>query len=163
MKFSPGDVLVPKGKEYPDGALVVDGYDDAGRLMAHPSGGGLQYYVGAEAAAGLRVVDDAERERALFRRGRFVLADSGETFEGWSNGGLWNGWEMPRLERAVGERLLAWLGDARAKFDADRDAFVTVSQDGEEEVWGAEAITITDGSCVRAYPVGAGAWIWEEA
>ena len=108
MKFSRGDVLVPKGKEYPEGAPVADGYDDAGRLMAHPVGGGLQYYVAAEAAVGLRIVDDSQRERALFRRGRFALADSRETFEGWSNGRLWNGWEMPRFERAVGERLLAW-------------------------------------------------------
>jgi hypothetical protein len=37
------------------------------------------------------------------------------------------------------------------------------SQDGEEEVWGAEPITITDGSCIKVYPVGAGAWIWEAA
>jgi hypothetical protein len=133
MKFSLGDVLVPKGKEYPDGALVADEYDDAGRLMAHSVGGGLQYYVGAEAAVGLRVVDDAERERALFRHGRFALADSGETFVGWSNGRLWKGWEMPRFERAAGELLLAWLGDGRARFEAERDAFVTVSQDGEDD------------------------------
>ena len=88
------------------GALVADRYDDAGRLIAHPVGGGLQYCVGAEAAAGLRIVDDAKREHALFRRGRFAPADSAETFEGWSNGRLWNGWEMPRFERAVGSALL---------------------------------------------------------
>lgn len=37
------------------------------------------------------------------------------------------------------------------------------SQDGEEEVWSAEPITITDGSCIKVYPVGAGACIWEAA
>lgn len=92
-----------------------------------------------------------------------MLADSAEIFAGWSNGQRWNGWELPRFERAEAERLLSWLGDQRARFDAERDAFVTVNQDGEEEPWSAETITITDGSCIRAYPVGAGAWIWEEA
>jgi hypothetical protein len=148
---------------YPEGALVCDGYDSAGRLLAHPLGGGFQLTVPAQDEPRFRVMAEGEKAAAPFRRGRFALADSGEAFEGWSSGRLWNGWEMPRFERAVGERLLAWLGDARARFDAERDAFVTVSQDGEEEVWGAAAITITDGSCINAYPVGAGAWIWEAA
>jgi hypothetical protein len=70
---------------------------------------------------------------------------------------------MPRFERAEAERLLALLGDKRARFDAGRDAVVTVGQDGEEEVWGVQVITVTDGSRIKVYPVGAGAWIWEEA
>lgn len=163
MKLSPGDVLVPEGKQYPEGALVADGYDETGRLLAHPLGGGMQFHVESKIVAELRIVNDAERNVALFRRGRFTLADSGEVFEGWSDGRLWNGWEMPRFERAEAERLLTWLGDQRSRFDGDRDALVSFNQDGEEEVWAAEVITITDGSRIKTYPVGAGAWIWEEA
>jgi hypothetical protein len=163
VKFNKGDILVPRGKQYPEGALVADGYDDAGRLMAHPVGGGLQHHIPRESATKLRVADEAERAGALFHSGRFVLADSEEVFAGWSNGRLWNGWEMPRFEGAEAQRLLAWLGDRRARFDAGRDAYVTISQEGEEEAWIAGLIAITDGSRIKAYPVGAGAWTWEEA
>ena len=50
----------------------------------------------------------------------------------------------------------------RARFDEKADAFVTVNQDGEEEVWPAEQITISDGSRIKVYRLGAGSWIWEE-
>jgi hypothetical protein len=40
---------------------------------------------------------------------------------------------------------------------------MATSQDGEEEVWIAEGITIADWSRIKTYPVGAGAWTWEEA
>lgn len=54
-------------------------------------------------------------------------------------------------------------GRTNLRSDPFPDAFVTVSQDGEEEVWGAEGITITDGSSIKVYQVGARAWIWEAA
>jgi len=162
MKFSKRDTLVPKGNQFPDGAVVVDGYDEAGRLMAHPMGGDFQQYFPEASASGLRLVDEAERSRALFRQASFALADSEETFSGWTDGTLWNGWEMPHFERAEAERLIRWLGDERMRFDAERDAAVTVSQDGEEEIWAGETVTVSDGSGIRVYGVGAGAWTWDE-
>jgi hypothetical protein len=39
---------------------------------------------------------------------------------------------------------------------------VTVSQDGEEEMWPAETVCLSDGSALKAYPLGAGAWTWDE-
>jgi hypothetical protein len=162
MKFSRGDTLVPKGKQFPDGAVMADGYDEAERLMAHPMGGGFQQYFPEASASGFRPMDEAERSRALFWRTRFALADSEETFSEWTNGTAWNGWEMPRFDKAEAERLIRWLGDKRARFDAARDAFVTMSQDGEEEVWVGETVMISDGSAVKLYPVGTGAWIWDE-
>jgi len=104
---------------------------------------------------------EEEKAAALFRRGRFALADGERAFDGWFNGGLWNGWVMPRFEFAVCRRILSFLGDERARFDGSRDAFVTASS--EEERWPAEEITITDGSRIKAYALGAGSWIWEEA
>jgi hypothetical protein len=162
MKFSKGEIIRRDDLAYPEGALVCDGYDDAGRLLAHPLGGGFQLTVPAQDEPRFRVVAEGERGAALFRRTRFVLADSEEAFEGWTNGELWNGWEMPEFEKAMAERLLAWLGDQRGRFDGKLEAFVTMSQDGEEEIWAGEEITITDGSRIKAYPVGAGAWTWEE-
>jgi len=162
MKFSKGDILVPKGKQFPDCAIVVDGYDKRGRLLMHPMGGGLQACLDAVSASVFRAVDEGERAGALFRRGRFVLADGKETFDGWTDGRCWNGWGMPRFEKNEAERLVRALKDERARYDAGRDAFVTLAQDGEEEIWAGEQIIISDGSAMKVYPVGAGSWIWDE-
>jgi hypothetical protein len=69
---------------------------------------------------------------------------------------------MPRFEFAVCQEILRFLGDGQARFDVKADAFVTVSN-GEGEAWSAGEITITDGSRIKVYPLGAGSWIWEEA
>jgi hypothetical protein len=43
MKFSKGKIICREDLGYPEGALVCDGYDDAGRLLAQlldePAGG----------------------------------------------------------------------------------------------------------------------------
>jgi len=162
MKFNKGEIIRREDLAYPEGALVCAGYDDAGRLLAHPLGGGFQLAVPAQDEPRFRVVAEGEKGAALFRRGRFTLADSEASFEGWSNGELWNGWEMPRFELAVCREILKSLGDDQARFDQVADACVTVSNE-EEETWPAEQITITDGSRIKVYPLGAGSWIWEEA
>lgn len=162
MKFSKGDVLVPKGKQFPESAIVVDEYDTRGRLLMHPMGGGMQARLDAVSASVFRLVDEVERAGTLYRRARFVLAESDKAFEGWTDGRRWNGWEMPRFERSEAQRLLEWLKDERAGFDAERGAFITFSQDGEEDVWPAESVVISDGTKLVVYGVGAGAWIWDE-
>jgi hypothetical protein len=162
MKFSKGEIIRREDLAYPEGALVCDGYDDAGLLLAHPLGGGFQLTVPAQDEPRFRIVAEGEKGAALFHRGRFTLADGETAFDGWSNGHLWNGWAMPRFEAGVGMEILEFLGAEAARFDGKADAFVTVSQEGEEETWPAEEITITDGSRIRAYPLGAGSWTWEE-
>ena len=162
MRFSKGDIFCRKDLGYPEGALVCDGYDDEGRLLAHRLGGGFQLTVPAHEERRFRVVAQEAKAAAFFRKGRFALADGERAFDGWFNGELWNGWEMPRFEFAVCREILKFLGDERARFDANADAFVTAS-DEEEEAWRAEEITITDGSRIKVYPLGAGSWIWEEA
>jgi len=47
MKFIKGDIVCRKDLDYPEGALLCDGYDDAGQLLAHPLGGGFQLTVPA--------------------------------------------------------------------------------------------------------------------
>jgi hypothetical protein len=163
MKFSKGEIICREDLGHPGGALVCDGHDGAGRLLAHPLGGGFQLTVPAQDEPRFRAVAEGEKSAALFHRARFILAGGETAFDGWSIGELWNGWEMPRFEFAACREILKSLGDERARFDAEREAFVTMSQGGEEERWCAEEITVTDGSRIRAYPVGAGAWTWEEA
>src|ERR1035438_286098 len=61
----------------------------------------------------------------------------------------------PRFEFAACRDILKALGDERARFDANADGFVTVSN-AAEEAWPAEEITITDGSRIKVYPLGTG-------
>ena len=162
MKYNKGDILVAKGKEFPDGAIVVDGYDSKGLLRAHTLEGEATMRLTALSAGVFRLVSQGELVGPLFRRGRFALADAKEVFSGWTDGRKWNGWEMPRFERVEAERLVRSLGGGRWRFDAPRHAFVTLSQAGREECWAAGTIVVSDGSAVRAYGIGAGAWMWRE-
>ena len=50
---------------------------------------------------------------------------------------------------------------AKRVMTEERDTFITVRQNGQEETWPAESITITDGSRIKVYPLGAGAWMWK--
>jgi hypothetical protein len=162
MKFSKGDILIPRDAQFPAGTLFVDGYDNCGRVLAHPLGGGFQLALKGDAEVRFRVADDDERARALFHRAKFSLMDSKDHFSGWTNGEDWNGWATPHFELAEAERLIAWLKNAKAGFDSERDAFVTMLPDGEEEVWFAQSVAITDGSRIKVYPIGADSWCWEE-
>ena len=101
MKFSKGEIICREDLGYPEGALVCDGYDDKGRLLAHPLGGGFQLTVSAQDEPRFRVVAEGEKAATLFQRGKFALGDGERAFEGWSKGELWNGWEVPRREAGV--------------------------------------------------------------
>lgn len=160
MKFSKGEIIRRDDLAYPEDALVCDGYDDAGRLLAHPLGGGFQLTVPAQDEPRFRAVAEGERDAALFRGGRFTLADGGAAFDGWSNGELWNGWEMPRFEFAVCRAILKALGDGQGRFDERAEAFITARNE-QEEAWSHEEITIADGSRIKVCPLGAGSWTWE--
>jgi hypothetical protein len=162
MKFSKGDILIPQGAQFPEGGVVADGYDDTGRLLTHPLGGGFQSAYSGDVASRFRVVEENERTQALFRRVRFSLLDSDDCFSGWSNGERWNGWAMPHFEFAEAQRLVAWLTTGKGRFDSAEDAFVTVSQDGEEETWRGLSVAVTDGTSIMVYPIGAGSWCWDE-
>ena len=61
MKYSNGEILVPNEKQFPENAFVVDGYDERGRLVMHPLGGGLEAHVDAAGASVFRVVNEEER------------------------------------------------------------------------------------------------------
>jgi len=162
MKFSKGDILVPRDAQFPDGAVVVDGYDDDGPLLVHPLGGGFQYAFETKATSRYRVADVGEPGRALFRPVQLSLMDSEVHFTGWTNGEKWNGWAKPYFELAEGHRLIEWLKDDKSHYDATQDVFLTISQDSEEEVWAACSIAITDGSSIKAYPIGASSWCWDQ-
>jgi hypothetical protein len=163
MKFTKGEIICREDLGYPEGGLVCDGYDDGGRLLAHPLGGGFQLKIPTHEEQQFRAVAEEEKTAVVFMKGKFGLADRGRSFDGWSKGELWNGWDTPRFEASVCQEILKFLGDARSRFDGDADAFVTVNNEDGEEMWPAEEITISDGSRIKVYPLGTGSWIWEGA
>lgn len=159
--FNKGDIVIKARSVYPTRALVIDGRDTQGRLLAHPLGGGPQYIVGSKGESELRLVPADEQKQPLWRRTRFSLDGLDGSFEGWTNGELWNGWDRPFFESEEAQRLISQLTDSKPRFDAQNDAFITVSSD-EDEVWQAETATLLGGRTIKVYPIGAGSWCWEE-
>jgi len=159
--FMQGEIIVRNDLKYPGGALVVDGVDDQGCLLAHPLGGGLQFSVPPREVGRFESVDPAE-QIPVFSAGIFALDGIDGEFEGWSDGSLWNGWEKPSFSREVAERILKASG-YRWSYDPSADEFsVVTSEEDEPEQFKGEAIQLGDGGSVTAYFVGAGAWVWDK-
>jgi hypothetical protein len=163
VMFKKGDIIIKPEAAYPTGALVVDGYDERGRFMAHPLGGGPQYVFKPAVEKKFRHVTDEEQKKPLWKRSRFCIEGIEGSFDGWTCGRLWNGWEMPHFEFAIAQQVVAAMKQQDAHYNSSRDAFITRSPDGEEEAWRAEPSQTLGDQTVKAYPVGAGAWCWEEA
>lgn len=161
MSFENGDIIVRAGFRYPEGALVVDGYNSDGVLLAHPMGGGLQLMIPAAEIPRFRIPDASEKTR-VFHRTEFSIEGRDETFEGWSDGRRWNGWAMPLFEFVSASAVVAVCDPHHGHFDGASDSFVTGKADDEQEFWRGEIITLSDGSEAKVYPVGAGSWTWDE-
>jgi len=101
-----------------------------------------------------------------YRRGRFTTDDT-VSFEGWTDGSLWNGWACPAFEKQEADRLAAHLRSVGcvAEFDAAKDAFTIREFDGAdlydpEEYEGLD-IETPEGT-KRVYAIGAYSWVWQE-
>ena len=85
-----------------------------------------------------------------------------QSFAAYSNGALWNGWEMPLFTKESADRLCACMPNV--SFDEEQDAFVIAPYPGS----GDDAITVSaqwiqvDGSSVKVYGIGAGEWTWDQ-
>ena len=135
---------------------MVDGYDEQGRFMAHPLGGGLQYFFKPSTETKIRIVSEDEKRQPIWKRSKFCIDGIDGNFEDWTDGRLWNGWGMPHFEFALAQKFLANLNQSEAHYDSIRDAFVTKASDGETEVWAAETLQTLGGQVVKTYPIGAG-------
>lgn len=161
MRFKTHEIIVRDDAKYPEGALVVDGYDALGNLLAHPLGGGFQLIVPLADHRRFESVPNEERT-PIFRRVKFSLEGLDGSFTGWTDGTDWNGWATPHFESAEAQRLIDTLGKDVAEYDPATDAFTTRMEPSEPENWTAEIIHLPDGGAVKVYPIGAGSWIWEE-
>ncbi|HOX58189.1 MAG TPA: hypothetical protein PLC99_14990 [Verrucomicrobiota bacterium] len=158
MKFQKNETIVRDDCQFPTGALVVDGQDAAGNLLAHPLGGGFQLTIPVSDLGRFRVVPVEDQQARVYRAGVFCLEGEDSQFQGWTKGELWNGWATPCFELEVAHKVAAMVPGSR--LDSARDAFVTRNQ--EEELWQGQSIVTTDGRLLKVYPIGACAWCWDE-
>jgi hypothetical protein len=97
-EFQPHQIIVRDDLVYPDGALVVVGYDGDGTLLVHPPGGGVQYRIPSSELSRFGVVSEEEKVR-IFTKATFSIEGlDDQSFGGWSDGSRWNGWEKPLFE-----------------------------------------------------------------
>lgn len=162
--FQANEVIVREDFVYPEGALVVDGYTEDGCLLAHAKGGGLQYQIPKEEIPRFGTVSKDEGI-PIFRKTRFSLEGlDGKSFEGYTDGSLWNGWEMPYFALKAAQSVLDALG-ATWTLQEDKKVLRAILDlgNGQEEVeWEAVLLDLPDGGSVQAYPIGAGSMIWGE-
>jgi len=160
--FSEGEVIVRDDLKYPDGALVVDGLDEEGCMLAHPLGGGCQLVVPPQELSRFQRVEAVETIE-VFSPGTFSIEGTDGRFEGWSDGSSWNGWARPCFTRDVAEGILEAVG-FKWSYDACEDAFaVATLEDDEPGHFPGEVIELGDGGSITAYFIGAGSWIWDKA
>ena len=162
--FQPNEVILREDFLYPEGALVVDGYTEDGCLLAHAKGGGLQYQIPKEEIPKFETVSKDE-SIPIFRKTRFSLEGlDEESFEGYSDGSLWNGWEKPIFAFKAAQSVLDALG-ATWTLQEDKKvlrASLDLGNGIEEVEWEAVLLDLPDGGSVQAYPIGAGSTTWEE-
>lgn len=159
--FANGDIIVRDDGKYPENALVVDGRESDGCLLAHPVGGGMQLAIPASEAGRFQRVEEAEMV-PVFTPGMFSIEGMDGEFAGWSDGSSWNGWEQPSFSREVAMKVLRAAGP-HWKYDEETDEFVVATaEDGEFEFFPGERVQLGDGESVTVYFIGAGSWIWDK-
>jgi hypothetical protein len=102
---------------------------------------------------------------ADFHTTQFCIDGLADTFEGYTSGEKWNGWECPYFAKSVAEQILelsrangySWV------YQEKTDAFAVTHPDDPSdyspEVFKAAQISTDDGQ-VTVYPVGAYSWSW---
>ena len=74
--YEKGTVLVPQGRR----AVVVDGYDANGNLLAHPVGGGLPRVINPNQDGALHGFTDLEPRARSARHPKFSLNETEDDF-----------------------------------------------------------------------------------
>jgi hypothetical protein len=97
---------------------------------------------------------------------RFYLDGFEGTFEGYTFGQRWNGWQVPYFTKEVGQAIMDEMNNDEgntAVYDEERDMFVVSNtyDDGTEEFPGMDIAG--DGEILHLYPIGSGSWVWDIA
>jgi hypothetical protein len=88
-----------------------------------------------------------------------------QSFEGYTKGEIWNGWDCPYFTFEQAQKVLKAYNELRqiigaislAYYDSETDAFVFPDSEDEPETYKA-----LNEQGQNYYPIGAFVWIWEE-
>lgn len=130
--FKKGDVLMPKGRTYPDGAVEVSEML-ADSFRAFPLGGGFGYRFDAEAMAKYEFhVVTEEETKTRWKRSWFSLDFPDRTYEGFHTGHRWNGWAMPYFRRDAIRQIVKDISGGFIHFD-EATGVLAIMNEGETE------------------------------
>lgn len=98
------------------------------------------------------------------RKTRFVIDTNEQTYEGYTDGRLWNGWECPWFTKEVADEMMRDLNKegVETEYHHKTDSYIIKSEDWDEpDVFDGRDIITEDGP-MHLYPIGAACWIWDE-
>ena len=98
------------------------------------------------------------------RKTKFVIDTNEQTYEGYTDGRRWNGWECPWFTKEVADGMMRDLNKegVEAKYDSETDSYIIkVECYDEPDIFDGYDVETEDGS-MHLYPIGAWCWIWEE-
>ena len=98
------------------------------------------------------------------RKTRFVIDTNEKTYEGYTDGRLWNGWECPWFTKEVTEEMMQDLRDEGVEVEYNEKTDSYIIKDGNNEtpdVFDGAHVETEDGT-LHLYPIGAWCWIWDE-
>jgi hypothetical protein len=97
------------------------------------------------------------------RKTRFVIDTNEKTYEGYTDGTLWNGWECPWFTKEVAEEMMGDLNKegVRTEYNQETDSYIIEVEFDEPDVFEGSDVVTEDG-IKHLYPIGAWCWIWDE-
>jgi hypothetical protein len=125
--FDKGDIIIPAGKTYPDGALRVEGWDGE-ILKAVPIGGGFVYKFPLDRIASydFEVITPARPSLRRLPRDTtpkwtkefFFIGDPDDgVYEGYHWGQRWNGWAVPMFTVDVMRKIVKAMNNEEQGVD----------------------------------------------
>jgi len=166
--FLPGDIIVPRKdlREWTNAAVIVDEVEGDGSVTAFRfgyAGRRLRFSpVDVEKFDFIKVPKDKLNNPGW--KSIQVFAEWTEkSYQAWTTGQHWNGWEMPFFEFDEAMRYAQDAGNT--VYDPERDAFITTHEGSEDEPGVDEAtiIFVRGRGALKVYPIGAGSWTWSQA
>lgn len=96
-----------------------------------------------------------------------VSLDEGPSYQVYSRGEHWNGWQCPYFSFEEATKLTEHPYLIGLKYDAEKDQFIYDDPEYaddttyEADIYEAETITV-DGKQIKVYGIGAYAWCWHK-
>lgn len=98
------------------------------------------------------------------RKTRFVIDTNEKTYEGYTDGTLWNGWECPWFTKEVAEEMIRDFikEGGKAEYNSETDSYVFQAEEWDQaDIFDGADVETEDG-IQHLYPIGAWCWIWDE-